>query len=129
MEPDWPPALCGLGRVFAGERRLDEAARAFEDCLAAAPRFPAAALELARVRLAQGDEDVARRHLQRAVSDPSSERDALRELVRLEYRSSDHAAVERLLPDALMADPATAADPTVRKALGLDARTRPDPPK
>jgi hypothetical protein len=48
-----------------------------------------------------------------------SRRDALRELVRLHAKRGDREAVNRRLPQSLLADPAMSADPLVRDALGL----------
>lgn len=117
--PEYPPALVGLGLVYRSQERWKEAADAFERCVRVAPGYPHAALRLGEARLAAGDEDAALAAYEIATNDPESRREALRELVRIAYRRQDRALADRWLPEALLADPGTAADPAVREALGV----------
>jgi predicted CXXCH cytochrome family protein len=118
----WPHDLTprqNLGILLIAAGRPGEAAREFEDLLRRAPTYPGAAQRLAEARLATGDERGAARAFEQATRDPTSRRAALRGLVRLAHRWNDQAMAARWLPEALLADPATANDPNVRTALGL----------
>jgi tetratricopeptide (TPR) repeat protein len=116
----WPPDLAprqNLAMLLVETGRPGDAAREFEDLLWRAPASPGAAHRLAEARLAAGDERAAAR----AFGNLTSRRAALRALVRLAHRWNDQAMAARWLPEALLADPATANDPDVRRALGLPA--------
>jgi tetratricopeptide (TPR) repeat protein len=125
-EPGWPPAAMALGLLQGRHQRWDDAARSLEACVAADPRYPRAQYNLGRVRLAQGDVDAAAMAFERAVDDPESRTDALRELVRVAYKRGDHAGLERWLGDALAADPNVGGAPELREFLA--ARNRPPSP-
>jgi Flp pilus assembly protein TadD len=118
-EPTWVPGRFALGLLAQQARAWDEAAAHFEQCLAAAPDYPAAALQLGHVYAAAGDQDRAAAAFERATRDPSARTEALRELVRLAYARGDEAAAQRWLPEAVLADPSVAADPRLHEALGL----------
>lgn len=67
-------AFMNLGTCLAGERRLDEARRAFEQALEVEPTYVVPHYNLALLALARGDRATAHRHLVGAI--PPGPRDA-----------------------------------------------------
>lgn len=128
-QPDWPPALFGLALVHRREGRWAAAIESLEACVRRAPSYPRAAYHLGEARLALGDESGAAAAFEQATADATSRREALREVVRLAYRRGDRETVARWLPQALLADPATAGEPAVREALGLSPPPPAAPPR
>jgi tetratricopeptide (TPR) repeat protein len=74
--PAWPPALCGLGQLYAAEKRLEDAIRSYEECVSHAPQDPGRAealRELVRIAYQAGDRAVVERWLPQALlADPTT---------------------------------------------------------
>lgn len=119
-EPGWPPAALALGLLQGRQQRWDDAARSLSACVATDPRYPRAQYNLGRVRMAQGDLGAAAIAFERAIDDPESRADALRELVRVAYKRGDRAGMERWIGDALAADPTVSGAPELREFLAGD---------
>jgi tetratricopeptide (TPR) repeat protein len=97
-EPGWAPARFSLGLLYGRQGRWAEAAAALGRVVADAGSYPRAQYNLGLAYAQLGEVDKARAALEQAVEDSPSQRDALRELVRLAHARGDEAGLQRWLP-------------------------------
>jgi predicted CXXCH cytochrome family protein len=118
----WPADLSprqNLAMLLRGSGQEEAAARELRAIVTRDPRWPTAAYQLAQSERALGNEAAVVTALEMATDDPVSRRRALRELIRIASERDDRALAGRWLREALLADPATAGDPAVQRALAI----------
>jgi Flp pilus assembly protein TadD len=104
-EPQYSTAQYDLGLAYANLHRLDEAARAFSNALAADPGFLAAMANLIAVDLARGDIAAARRIADRFVAAAPDSARALYSRGIIALQSADYAVARGDFSQLLRNDP------------------------